>query len=70
MDRGGEAGGTSDRDVFEGTRGGVFRYAEQYKQSGIDVLKLRTMDRGEEARYASDRDEEEGTRGGAFRYAE
>ena len=69
MGRGREARYVSDRDEFEGTRGGVFRNANQYGQSGIDVLELRTMDRDGEAGCASNGDVFEGAGGGASRYA-
>jgi hypothetical protein len=49
--------GASNEDEKKDTERGASRHADQYRQSGVDVLESRAMERGRRAGRASDRDE-------------
>jgi hypothetical protein len=44
MEEGRRAGGASDGNEKEDVGRGIFKHADQYSQSGVDVLELRPME--------------------------
>ncbi len=68
MDGNRKARDTNNKDEIEGVGGRVFFYINQYSQSSVDVLELRTMDEDEKARGINNGDKFKSIGRGVFFY--